>query len=103
MSAPYSEDLRMRVVAAYEAGEGTQAEIAKRFKISTTTVKRYWQRYMKTGSFSSKKGKVDRPPGIPSSKYEALKLLLSKHPDAILSELCVKNIIKLTQALLALW
>jgi hypothetical protein len=31
----YSNDLRQRVVAAYDAGEGTQEQLAVRFAVST--------------------------------------------------------------------
>lgn len=35
MAEAYSSELRARVVAAYEAGEGTLAEIADRFALLT--------------------------------------------------------------------
>lgn len=41
MSAPLSTDLRRRVVAAYERGDGTQAALAERFDIAPRTL-RYW-------------------------------------------------------------
>ncbi len=33
MPRPHPKELRSRVVAAYEAGEGTQEELAVRFKV----------------------------------------------------------------------
>src|SRR5687768_5380012 len=36
-----STDLRERVLAAYEAGEGSQAEMARRFRLSEHTVSRW--------------------------------------------------------------
>ncbi len=44
----YSEDLRERVIAAWHDGQ-TQAWIAKTYRISTGTIKRYIQRYKMTG------------------------------------------------------
>ena len=40
MPRAYSPDLRERVLAAYEAGEGSQAEIADRFRIGERTLSR---------------------------------------------------------------
>ena len=41
MAEPYSIELRERVVQAYEAGEGTHAEIGERFRLGEATVKRW--------------------------------------------------------------
>jgi transposase len=38
MPRPYSTDLRERVLTTYEAGEGSQAEIAGRYRIGERTV-----------------------------------------------------------------
>ncbi len=38
MPQPYSSDLRERVLAAYEQGEGSQAAIARRFRVCPATV-----------------------------------------------------------------
>src|SRR5919198_5157731 len=45
MPAPYSNDLRWKVVNAYQNGEGDQQEIAQRFSVSLSFVKRLWKRY----------------------------------------------------------
>ena len=47
---PYSQDLRERVIAALEAGDGTQAEIADRFRLSKSTVEKWWARWQATQS-----------------------------------------------------
>jgi transposase len=41
MPNPYPLDLRIRVVHAYEAGEGSAAQIAVRFRIGHATVERW--------------------------------------------------------------
>jgi len=41
MPAPISSDVRERVVAAYEAGEGGYGTIGKRFKVDPKTVRRW--------------------------------------------------------------
>jgi transposase len=40
-----SNDLRRRIVDAYEAGEGTYAEIAERFSVGSATVNRLLRRH----------------------------------------------------------
>ena len=41
MSAPCSLELRQRIVDAYENGEGTYEDIARRFKVGVASVSRY--------------------------------------------------------------
>ena len=51
MPAPYSLDLRERVVAAYDEGAGgTYVEIAIRFDVGEATVDRWVSRHRRTGS-----------------------------------------------------
>src|SRR3954453_7058182 len=45
MGRPYSTDLRERVLRACENGEESQAEIARRFEISDSAVRR-WLRHL---------------------------------------------------------
>ena len=49
MPAPYSIDLRQRVIDAYKAKEGSQRQLAERFKVSLSFVKRLICRYRDTG------------------------------------------------------
>jgi putative transposase len=39
MPAPYSQDLRLRVVNAYHNKEASQRQIAQRFKVSLTALR----------------------------------------------------------------
>ena len=39
MRVAYSEDLRSRVIAAWEAKEGSQRQVAQRFKVSLSFVR----------------------------------------------------------------
>ena len=50
MPAPYSIDLRQRVINAYEAKEGSQRQIAERFQVSHSFVKKLIYRYRQTGT-----------------------------------------------------
>ena len=47
---PYSNDLRRRIVEAYESGEYTQAEVADLFNVSLASVKNFRRRQRETGS-----------------------------------------------------
>ena len=46
----YSNDLRQRVVAAYDAREGTQEQVAARFAVSTSWVRKILRPRRGTGS-----------------------------------------------------
>jgi transposase len=53
MPAPYSLDLRKRVVEAYDDGAGgTYVEIAIRFDVGEATVDRWVSRHRRTGSIA---------------------------------------------------
>ncbi len=47
---PYSYDLRLRAVMAYERREGSLAEIARRYEVCENTLSDWCRRYRKTGS-----------------------------------------------------
>lgn len=81
----YSLDLRERVVAAVKEGE-TQPKVAKRFKVSLSSVERY-VRKERQGELQAKS-----PPGrlaaITASAYGALAEQVAEHNDASLREHC---------------
>ena len=45
---PLSQDLRQRIIAARERGEGT-GEVCKRFGVSRKSVERFWNEHCRTG------------------------------------------------------
>src|SRR5208337_3549125 len=51
---PYSMDLRERVAAAIDAGEGSQRQVAKRFRVSVSFVTRLVQRRRDAGTLAPK-------------------------------------------------
>lgn len=89
MPAPYSKDLRERVVAAYEAGAGDQVEIALRFDVGEATVRRWWSLKRKTGSVAAKEPTAVRPERrVLGPDGEAkLAALVAETPDASEDEL----------------
>ena len=51
---PLSQDLRQRIVAARERGEGT-GEVCRRFGVSRKSVERFWKQHRLTGECQPKK------------------------------------------------
>jgi len=50
---PLSQDLRQRIVAARQRGEGT-GEVCKRFGVSRKSVERFWKQHCRTGQCEPK-------------------------------------------------
>ena len=50
---PLSEDLRRRIIAARETGEGS-GEVSERFKVSRKSVARFWKQYSTIGHLRPK-------------------------------------------------
>jgi transposase len=83
-----AKDLRERVVAAYEGGDGTRKEVAKRFNVGEASLGRWLRRKRETGSVEAI---VDYHHG-PQRKVDvvhlaALEQVLASHPDATNEEL----------------
>jgi transposase len=84
MAAPYSADLRRRVLAAYERGYQT-AMIAKMFSVSESWTRRVKQRHRERGEVNARPmGGVRRI----KINRERLASILEERPDATLAELC---------------
>jgi len=59
MAKAYSDDLRRRILQAYEQGEGSEARLAQRFRVSVSYVKKIRRRLRQTG----KRERVPHHPG----------------------------------------
>ena len=83
---PYSEDLRIRVLAAVDGGTPRQ-EVAKTFSVSVPSIKRWLKLRRETGDLAPKP-----IPGRTSIKGAALAEWLPEHlkgnPDLTLEEHC---------------
>ena len=51
--ATFSLDLRTRILAAYDAGEGTRETVAARFRVSLGMVKKLLQQRRRTGDLAA--------------------------------------------------
>ena len=89
MPAAYSQDLRERVIAAYEAGVGDQVEIAERFSVGEATVRRWWALKRRPGSVAPKAPELTRPyrRTLDAEGEAKLAALVAATPDASEDEL----------------
>lgn len=88
MPAAYSVDLRQRILDAYEAKEGSQRQLAKRFKVSLSFVRDLMRhdREQKTVQPKPHGGGAVAKIGV---KEQALIAdWLKQQPDLVLWELC---------------
>jgi transposase len=84
---PYSPDLRRRIVAALEAGEETQSEIAERFQVSRSFVEKLWARWRTSGSCDAKPHAGGRKRSL-SADQPRIRTEIAAQPDVTLAELC---------------
>ena len=82
-----SVDLRERILAAYDAQEGTREETAYRFRVSLGMVKKLLQQRRQTGDIAPRHRFSGRKPKILDRHRQRFRSLLSKQPDLTLHEL----------------
>jgi transposase len=83
MATPYSQDLRDRVLAAYDRGVPTQ-QIAEMFQVSKAWARRIKQRRRETGEIVARRM---GGPGVIKVDRTRLSELVREDPDATLMEL----------------
>ena len=88
MPAPYSVDLRQRVINAYEGKEGSQRQIAQRFQVSQSFVKKLIYRYRETRTIEPKPHGGGASAIIKKSELKQIEDMVNEQPDALLRELC---------------
>ena len=87
MPATYSLDLRERVVAAVDAGQGTQTQIAARFAVSLGWVEKLLRQRRRVGHVAPvghRGGAVRR---VDEHALEAIRAAVTAQPDIALEEL----------------
>jgi len=87
MRQTLSLDLRERIVAAYDAEEGTREEVARRFKVSEGMVKKMLAQRTKTGDLRPRHRFSGRKARLLPAQGERLKMLIARQPDLTLAEL----------------
>jgi transposase len=96
---PYSMDLRERVLAACDAGEGTAA-VAARFAVSPSWVRRLKQRRREDGRVAPKPPRNRRVPAL-AAHADRIRALIAATPDLTLAEL--RDALGVAVALSTLW
>jgi transposase len=88
MARPYSDDLREKFLAAYEAGNVSLAKLAATFQVSRCWAENLWRTKRETGHFGRPPAK---PRGFPSrltpAIRERLAIQIGQRPDATVNEL----------------
>lgn len=84
---PYSLDLRERVAAAVDHREGSQREIARRFRVSLSFIVRLLQRRRNTDTLSPKPHGGGPRPALSRHDQQRLRRLVEKQNDATLKQL----------------
>jgi transposase len=85
MTASISIDLRKRILKACDRGLGTQ-EVAARFDVSTSFVRKLKQRRRETGRIEALPRHSGPKPKLQAHE-ERLRALIAEQPDATLAEL----------------
>ena len=83
----YSTDLRERVVAACDAGDATREQIAARFEVSVSWIRKLISRRRQTGSIEPKPRGGGRAPAFDAEAERRLREAVRDNPDATLLEL----------------
>jgi transposase len=79
--------LRERVVAACDEGTDTRAEVAERFSVSQSWIRRLLQRRRETGSIAPRPHGGGQRPAFDAEGLERLRQAVADRPDATLAEL----------------
>ncbi len=81
-----SLDLRERIVAVYEAGEGSYAVLSARFAVGPTVVGKLVRQKRELGTLENQLHRRGRKPAVSGEKEIELRKHLKKHPDATVLE-----------------
>jgi len=90
MPSAYSKDLRLRVIAAWQAKEGSQRQLAERFKVSLSYVQRVLSRYRQSAQVEAKRRGATVKPKISPADLEGVRSLVKEQPDVLLEELGIR-------------
>src|SRR5215472_5211818 len=87
MAKAYSDDLRRRILQAYEQREGSEADLARRFRVSLGYVKKVRQQLRRTGKMDRVPHQPGRKPKFSEPIRAQLRSWLQQQPDLTLVEL----------------
>jgi transposase len=84
---PYSNDLRSRIVAAYEGGEHSLEEVAALFAVSVASVKNFVRRYREAGSADALPHAGGQAPSLNDQQVGFVRDAIKETTDLTLEEL----------------
>ena len=84
MPAPLAVDLRQRLVAAYAAKEGSQRQLAKRFKVSLSFIRDLRRHQRETGTVQPKPHGGGAVAKLGKAQLPIVEALVTAQPDALL-------------------
>jgi len=87
---PYSEDIRSKIVRAYENGEGSLRELAYRFDVSLSFARDLLKRFHETGSVAPKSNVRQVKSKIDEASLNFILQLRGADPKAPISTLCAR-------------
>lgn len=87
MPEPYSNDLRRKFFQAYDRGDGSLKELAKRFGVSEDWAKKLSARRRKTGQIEIRAWRHGPQSRVTSAIREWMERQLRRQPDLTLQEL----------------
>ncbi|MDZ8225107.1 helix-turn-helix domain-containing protein [Nostoc sp. ChiVER01] len=88
MPVSYSEDLRRRVIAAWLAKEGSQRQVAQRFKVSLSFIRNLLRHYRESGRIEAKQRGGYQKPTIQDEHLSMIKSWVEEKNDLLLTKLC---------------
>jgi len=86
----YSIDLRQKIIDAYNQQEGSQRQLAKRFRVSLSFIENLLKRYRTNGTVEPRAHGGGRVAKLSIEQEQVLVALVAEDNDAILVELCAR-------------
>ena len=86
MAKGYSLDLRRRVWSAWQNGEGTQAQLARRFAVSVSFVRDLSRRFRESGDVAARPYGGGRASRVGAATCTAIQEAVAAHSDHSIEE-----------------
>jgi len=89
--ATLSMDLRKRILNAYDRGDVTRDEVARRFEVSLGMVKKLLRQRSQLGTIEPLHHRSGRKPTILDTHRRQMRELIKQHPDLTLEEIRIRT------------
>jgi len=87
MGRPYGDDLRRKLLSAYDEGEGTLEELAERFLVSVGWAKKISAQRNRTGQTERVPHRAGRKPHAGPEAQQQVRAWIKAKPDLTLAEI----------------